>query len=567
MQRDLAAKYVLGRLLGRGGTAEVFAGKSLGHQGFQRPVAIKRLVAELATDPEFVERLVTEANVLVGMQHGNIVSMLDLARDDDHLFLVMELVDGPTLRELLDHHARWRLPLGVVAYIVQCAATGLEFAHARSIVHADVSPSNLLLSRSGEVRVADFGIARRDGGAGPRAGKWAYMAPEQLRGELLTPRTDVFALGVVLYELITGCQPFDQRAANAPCPDVVSPRSIRPDIPADLEAICMRALAHDPDRRYPRMQQMIDAIVDARMANRWTQGASALAAVIRDVDPAANQPGALATMVTASPLAIATTSMICDHEPSVPVAEPFEAARTVLFHRDGETQLGPPALPPHAAPPHAAPYAPPFEAPSSELLLRPPVTAPNSRRELGHELANVHGGAAIGRAHPMAARSSPVRTVMGFVAGAMIAIAVTFVAQFFLTNSASIEATAEPLPTAVVDPEVVAAVEPSGPLPPAIREAPSIAALEEPLPRQGEPRLYSTAGTVQMSAHPWAWVRVDDGPKSAMNGLRLVLPAGQHTVEVSDDAGFVRTHTITVEAGNVIRIAADLENQTVQITD
>ena len=107
------------------------------------------------------------------------------------------------------------LSLGVASYIVQAAAAGLEFAHARpggAIIHADISPSNLLLTTSGEVRVADFGIARREGGGhGIVEGKWAYMAPEQARGEPLTPRSDVFALGVVLYELITGAHPFGRQ--------------------------------------------------------------------------------------------------------------------------------------------------------------------------------------------------------------------------------------------------------------------------------------------------------------------------------------------------------------------
>ena len=201
-------RYVLGELLGRGGMAEVFAGHVIGSHGFQKPVAVKRLLPELANDHVFVERLIGEAKLLVGMTHGNIVSVLDLARDGDDVFLVMEYVDGPSLRQLLKARGSRRLALGTATYIVQAAAAGLEFAHARpggAIIHADISPSNLLLTTSGEVRVADFGIARREGGgAGVVEGKWAYMAPEQARGEALTPRSDVFALGVVLYELLTG---------------------------------------------------------------------------------------------------------------------------------------------------------------------------------------------------------------------------------------------------------------------------------------------------------------------------------------------------------------------------
>src|SRR6185503_11746393 len=130
-----------------------------------------------------------EAKLLVGMQHGNIVSVLDLAREGDDVFLVMEFVDGPSLRQLIKARGTHGLSLGVATYIVQSAAAGLEFAHVRpggAIIHADISPSNLLLTTSGEVRVADFGIARREGlGQGVVEGKWAYMAPEQARGESL----------------------------------------------------------------------------------------------------------------------------------------------------------------------------------------------------------------------------------------------------------------------------------------------------------------------------------------------------------------------------------------------
>ena len=317
-------RYVLGDLLGRGGMAEVFAGHSIGDHGFQKPVAIKRLLPELANDEVFVERLIGEAKLLVGMQHGNIVSVLDLARDGDDVFLVMEFVDGPSLRQLLKARGSRGLPVGVATYIVQAAAAGLEFAHVRpggAVIHADISPSNLLLTTSGEVRVADFGIARREGlGQGIVEGKWAYMAPEQARGESLTPRSDVFALGVVLYELICGAHPFGRQVTHEERDSqpmrVIPPRVVKPSIPAGIDAICMRALAHDPRERYARMQQMIDALVEERFANGWREGASDLAGAIREVAsgvPALAQPR---TMVTDRPVTIATRSLIRELTPA-----------------------------------------------------------------------------------------------------------------------------------------------------------------------------------------------------------------------------------------------------------
>jgi serine/threonine protein kinase len=312
-------RYVLGDLLGRGGMAEVFSGHSIGDHGFQKPVAIKRLLPELASDHVFVERLIQEAKLLVGMQHGNIVSVLDLARDGDDVFLVMEYVDGPSLRQLLKARGNRGLSLGTATFIVQTAATGLEFAHSRpggAIIHADISPSNLLLTTSGEVRVADFGIARREGGGyGIVEGKWAYMAPEQARGEGLTPRSDVFALGVVLYELITGAHPFGRQVTHEERDSepmrVIPPRVVKPSIPPGIDAICMRALAHDPRDRYARMQSMIDALVEERFTNQYRESASDLAQAIRECNVAPS--GALVqprTQVTDRPVTIMTRSLI-----------------------------------------------------------------------------------------------------------------------------------------------------------------------------------------------------------------------------------------------------------------
>ncbi|HZJ61882.1 MAG TPA: serine/threonine-protein kinase, partial [Kofleriaceae bacterium] len=324
------SRYVLGDLLGRGGMAEVFAGYSVGDHGFQKPVAIKRLLPELANDEVFVDRLIEEAKLLVGMQHGNIVSVLDLAREGDDVFLVMEFVDGPSLRQLIKARGTRGLSLGVATYIAQSAAAGLEFAHVRpggAIIHADISPSNLLLTTSGEVRVADFGIARREGlGQGVVEGKWAYMAPEQARGESLTPRSDVFALGVVLYELLTGLHPLG-RAVTADQRDdhiqVVPPRVVKPSLPHGLDRICMRALAHDPRDRYGRMQSLIDALVEERFANGYREGAADLAQAIREVAPRSDF-GSPRTMHTDRPITIVTRSLLRDvtpaRRPSYPLA-------------------------------------------------------------------------------------------------------------------------------------------------------------------------------------------------------------------------------------------------------
>jgi serine/threonine-protein kinase len=282
--RRRAGRYVLGDLIGRGGMAEVFAGRALGSHGFQKPVAIKRLLPELATDDVFVSRLIAEAKLVVGMQHGNLVSVIDLAREDDDVFLVMEYVDGPSLRELLRARPR-PLPIGIATHVVMAAAAGIGHAHGRGIIHADISPSNLLLATSGEVRVADFGIARKVGhGHGMVEGKWAYMPPEQARGEALTPAADVFSLGIVLFELLAGRHPFVPSAgdpADNHAPRRMSTvRAVRPEVPPALEAIVERCLAYDPSARLPTMHDVIEAIDAVRFAHGLRDGATELAAVI-----------------------------------------------------------------------------------------------------------------------------------------------------------------------------------------------------------------------------------------------------------------------------------------------
>ena len=448
-------RYVLGELLGRGGMAEVFAGQSMGSHGFQKPVAIKRLLPELSNDSVFVERLIGEAKLLVGMAHGNVVSVLDLARDGDDVFLVMEFMDGPSVRQLLKARGARGLPIGVATYIVQMAATGLEFAHGRpggAVIHADISPSNILLTTSGEVRVADFGIARREGnGAGVVEGKWAYMAPEQARGESLTPRSDVFALGVVLYELICGQHPLGRQVTadereSAPL-HVIPPRVVKPSIPAGIEAITMRALAHDPRDRYASMQKFIDALVEERFANGWREGANDLAGVIREVTPGAGAPNAgPKTQHTDRPVTIVTRSLISQSaikrkisslsHPVHPLPEQPEFADGSVdvppsIHESGaQTKMlfVDPMIPPSLPAPRAD-GTPPVAAAMDPAAMQQQLLAMAATMLPSPELASVHGGNTFtGHSLPMERPSTSRWTfgVLGVAAlvGAIAAVAI-----------------------------------------------------------------------------------------------------------------------------------------------
>ena len=549
-------RYELGNLLGRGGMAEVFAGNAMGFHGFLKPVAIKRLLPELANDHVFVERLIGEAKLLVGMQHGNIVSVLDLAREGDDVFLVMEFVDGPSLRQLMKARGPRILPLGVATYIVQSAAAGLEFAHARpggAIIHADISPSNLLLTTSGEVRVADFGIARRENAITSMVeGKWAYMAPEQARGEPLTPRSDVFALGVVLYELITGQHPIGHQVT----PDVreleqvriVPPRVVKASIPPGLDAIVMRALANDPLARYARMQHLIDALVDERFANHWREGANDLAQLIREANPAAEPE--VRTQHTDRPLTIITRSLISAPRGSEPriatereQASAASIAPTPFLGTPVPGSLPPQLVSPELASVHGGSIAAPV-ATAAPRNLRLPLAI------LG--MAAVAGiGAAIALQSSPDARASspaPVAAALPIVAPAP-QLTVTPIDPAPVPVKAAEPAPAPAAPAVVAESPAKLA---SGVIVRKARLAPAPAAA--PVAR----RVEDSALRVKTFDGRWAYVRVG-AERAEVPGAHFKLAAGTYVVHLKNDNDPPRECTVTLQPNQVVTLTVEME--------
>jgi hypothetical protein len=257
--------------LGRGGMGAVYLGRQV---SLDREVAVKVLASELADDPQFLERLEREARVMARLRHPNIVAVHDFQRTGDGAAIVMEFVEGGSLREKLHQHPNG-LSVAEALRILRQIAAGLAAAHASGVIHRDMKPENVLIDRDGVARVSDFGLALplHSGSArltlsGAAVGTVDYMAPEQFKGGEADVRLDVFALGVMAYELFTGRTPrgsFD------------APHRLRPEIPLPISAAVMRALRPDPAERFQSIEVFLQALhAPRKLGWGWLAGGLAL---------------------------------------------------------------------------------------------------------------------------------------------------------------------------------------------------------------------------------------------------------------------------------------------------
>ncbi|MCC6526575.1 MAG: protein kinase [Polyangiaceae bacterium] len=294
---DLASQdepFVLDRyqIIGQiasGGMASVSLGRLQGVGGFLRFVAIKRLHPHLALEPEFVEMFLDEARLAAKIHHQNVVPILEIGESDGHYHIVMEYIEGATLGRLMGRAIARELPVArpVLLRIVVDALSGLQAAHQAcdelgkplGIVHRDVSPQNILIGTDGCTRITDFGVARATARlantrAGSMKGKLAYMAPEQTKGENLDLRADLFAMGIVFWEVLAARRLFrGQSEAQTLAKVLIDPiprlKSVVPDIHPALDEVAARALDRDPDKRFQTAAQMADAIERAARVAEW----------------------------------------------------------------------------------------------------------------------------------------------------------------------------------------------------------------------------------------------------------------------------------------------------------
>jgi serine/threonine protein kinase len=275
-------KYYLLERINVGGMAEVFKAKTVGVEGFERIVALKRILPSIAEDEEFITMFIDEAKIAVQLQHANIAQIFDLGKVDDSYFIALEYVNGRDLRGIFDDLKKQGqvMPMPQVCHVIMQLCEGLDYAHNKrdaqgrdlNLVHRDVSPQNVLIGYEGEVKLIDFGIAKAAGKAsktqaGILKGKFGYMSPEQVRGLPIDRRSDIFALGIVLYEMLTGERLFIgesdfstlEKVRNV---EIVPPSSFNADIPEKLERIVLKALEKNVEDRY---QNAIDLHDDLQM--------------------------------------------------------------------------------------------------------------------------------------------------------------------------------------------------------------------------------------------------------------------------------------------------------------
>ena len=432
-------RYEILFTLASGGMATVYAARAIGEGRFRKPVALKVPLPSLAAQPRFLDMLMDEANLSSAITSPHVAQTHDLVRDGDTVFLVMELVVGVALRTLerrfVDHQP-YDFPIPVALRILAQSARGLHDAHeARdvrgqpmSLVHRDVSPHNILLGVDGRARIADFGIAHAahrltETRTGETKGKLAYFAPEQLVGDAVDRRVDVFALGVVAYELLTGVRPFDADnplaiAMNIAQKSVPRVATLRPEVPVEVSELVAHAMTRDRDRRLPscaafaeRLEALsslasaddVGALVRRQHATRIDaiQRALALAADADDIaaiaqqleTPLSSENGESAPEPSAAPTFVG--------DPVVPIATSSE-----LEPDDAPLPFD---LEPHAPRPPATPTPPgaPF-----------PEAAPRARLPRHVLIAAI----AIIGACSLVAWLGLVRTVLALVLVVMVAI-------------------------------------------------------------------------------------------------------------------------------------------------
>jgi len=302
-------EYLLLRRLAQGGMSEVFVARKNGTPPDSKPVVLKRLLGELESRPDVVDMFLTEADVTTMLRHPNIVQVFESGEASGRYFIAMELIDGPDLADVQrgSYDRGIGISMALAIHVCRQALMGLDYVHRATspsgrplgIIHRDISPENLFCTRAGVVKVADFGIAKLSGLEGFTSlsvgvkGKLSFMAPEQLKGEVLDGRTDLFAVALILYELCTGRRAYQlgpnesemklmERVRDA---DIVKPRKIEEEIPRRLQSAILKALERKPGNRFKTCGEFAEELAVVARKEYLVAGDDELAALLAELFP------------------------------------------------------------------------------------------------------------------------------------------------------------------------------------------------------------------------------------------------------------------------------------------
>ncbi len=618
-------KYYLTEKLATGGMAEIYLAKLIGPGGFEKQLVIKQIHPKLTGQRHFVDLFVAEAKTLVTLAHGNIVPVYELGVIDDTYFIAMDYIDGPTLYRLTETMSRRDALMEpqVAAWIAARVLDGLDYAHRKGegVIHRDLSPRNVMMSRDGEVKLVDFGIAVTLGETGEShqsapTGSFPYMSPEQVRRDALTGQTDLFSVGVLLWEMLVGRRLFARSDADATLAAVVGfaiplPSSERPEVPAKLEEVVMRALERDREARWANAGDMVAALNRYLYALDEPPGAREIAALVAKFcppatrrlpthleaiatdpsadarDPAAPEPadadGDASGPVTPSPPLPGPHTAVIPREGNAPRGKKQRRAQTFATHvelasmleratpaeGDGEVdetnganiETSPTAAPRTPDRPPTVEVAEDLEEPEP----RPGIIAPKFNFGVPGRRAPsrfVLGIAAIGMA------------VLGTIALFVVLRARSQFARNGLADAprADVAAIVPPLFDAAIDaPPAIDAGEPDAEPPPvdaavlvhrdaAVRLRPDADVVQPP--SRVDAAVIAPAGTatLKLGAKPWAEVYIDGAKQGAQAPNDFRVPVGHHSIRLvfpAVDPPREQKFEVDVKAGETMPLAAD----------
>lgn len=348
-------RYTITERLDQGGMAEVFRGVAESIRGFKRSVAIKRILPSLTKNDKFVSMFLDEAKLSLMLQHANIVQVFDIGSTDNTYFLVMEFVDGCNLKALLERLKQRGRKVSVpqAIYVITEACKALNYAHSLdhpetyeplNIVHRDISPPNILLSKNGEIKLVDFGLAKANSqiestDPGVVKGKFSYLSPEAASGIDVDHRADIFAAGIILWEMFTSRRLFYgdtdyqtvELVRQARIPSI---QALNPEIDAELEGIVRKALARDPNHRYQQSADLGDALAQYLFSHRMKVTARDIASLVRDTADdqqrkRVHKDGSFIDGLIQDEMARLTSLLDGGGSPTVPQGDPAEGSRSL----------------------------------------------------------------------------------------------------------------------------------------------------------------------------------------------------------------------------------------------